>query len=33
MKDARVVEGQKLAGVEEGFETETGLGAVAKLKK
>lgn len=33
MKDARVAEGQKLAGVEEGFETETGLGASAKVKE
>ena len=33
MKDARVAEGQKLAGVEEGFETETGLGAAAKVKE
>lgn len=33
MKEARVAEGQKLAGVEEGFETETGLGAAAKVKE
>ncbi len=33
MKDARVAEGQKLAGVEEGFETETGLDAAAKVKE
>ena len=33
MGEARVAEGQKLAGVEEGFETETGLGASAKVKE
>ena len=33
MGEARVAEGQKLAGVEEGFETETGLGAAAKVKE